>query len=202
MSELKVTIESPKTAERDLTAKPARSWLGRRPSWRTFPNRSWRSRTSGLPKQYPRCAMQGRSADEYRAPLFVAWQLTNRCKASLHRLLRGIRSRTKPGAMSSRAMRRSTSPMRIIASADSVCRVRRRRAARRAPLLGTLRAACRKPVSSLKLETDGSRIDDVAADRLAALAVAMRADLGRWRDGSDARARAAGIELRRGDRGD
>src|SRR4029079_16467194 len=25
--------------------------------------------------------MQGRSVDEYRAPLFLAWQLTNRCSA-------------------------------------------------------------------------------------------------------------------------
>ena len=24
--------------------------------------------------------MQGRSVDEYRAPLFLAWQLTNRCR--------------------------------------------------------------------------------------------------------------------------
>ena len=25
--------------------------------------------------------MQGRSVEEYRAPLFIAWQLTNRCEA-------------------------------------------------------------------------------------------------------------------------
>src|SRR4249919_3436327 len=44
-------------------------------------NRSWRSRTSALPKIPLHSASQGGSVDEYRAPLFLAWQLTNRCTA-------------------------------------------------------------------------------------------------------------------------
>ena len=53
---------------------------------------------------------------------------------------------------------------------------------------------------ALKLETDGSRIDDGAADRLARARRRLRADLGRRRDRGHARARASRIELRGGDR--
>ena len=54
--------------------------------------------------------MQGRSVDEYRAPLFFAWQLTNRCDARCVGVLRGFRSRQGLGRRARRAMRRSSSP--------------------------------------------------------------------------------------------
>src|SRR5436190_9623441 len=112
--------------------------------------------------------MQGRSVDEYRAPLFFAWQLTNRCNA---RCL---------------ACCEDSGPDR--AWGDELHREEALELARRIIDFGIPYVAFGggEPLGvahcwelfdllaaagvALKLETDGSRIDDRAADRLAALA--------------------------------
>jgi MoaA/NifB/PqqE/SkfB family radical SAM enzyme len=112
--------------------------------------------------------MQGRSVDEYRAPLFFAWQLTNRCSA---RCL---------------ACCEDSGPDR--AWGDELHREEALDLARRIVGFGIPYVAFGggEPLGvahcweifdllaaadvGLKLETDGSRIDDRAADRLAALA--------------------------------
>ena len=113
--------------------------------------------------------MQGRSVDEYRAPLFIAWQLTNRCSA------RCITCCEESGPDE--------------AWGDELRREEALALAQRIVDLGVPYVAFGggEPLSvpfcwdlferlteggvSIKLETDGSRIDDAAADRLAALAV-------------------------------
>jgi MoaA/NifB/PqqE/SkfB family radical SAM enzyme len=113
--------------------------------------------------------MTGRAVDEYRAPLFFAWQLTNRCSA------RCIACCEESGP--DKAWR------------DELTRDEALDVARRIAEAGIPYAAFGggEPLGvphcweifdrlagagvSLKLETDGSRIDDTAADRLAALAV-------------------------------
>jgi MoaA/NifB/PqqE/SkfB family radical SAM enzyme len=113
--------------------------------------------------------MQGRSAHEYRAPLFLAWQLTNRCGA------RCIACCEESGP---------DKAWRDELSRDEAIDLARRIADFGIPYvafgggepLGV--AHCWEIFEllaasdiSLKIETDGSRIDDGAADRLAALAV-------------------------------
>jgi MoaA/NifB/PqqE/SkfB family radical SAM enzyme len=113
--------------------------------------------------------MQGRAVDEYRAPLFFAWQLTNRCAA------RCITCCEESGP--DRAWR------------DELTRDEALDVARRVTEFGIPYVAFGggEPLSvphcweifqvladagvALKLETDGSRIDAAAADRLATLAV-------------------------------
>src|SRR6185369_288606 len=113
--------------------------------------------------------MQGRTFEEYAAPLFVAWQLTNRCSA------RCIACCEESGPDA--------------AWADELRRDEALDLARRIVASGIPYAAFGggEPLSvehawdifdvldaggvALKLETDGSRIDDDAADRLAKLAV-------------------------------
>jgi MoaA/NifB/PqqE/SkfB family radical SAM enzyme len=113
--------------------------------------------------------MQGRSVEEYRAPLFVAWQLTNRCGA------RCIACCEESGPDK--------------AWSDELGRDEALDLARRIVAFGVPYVAFGggEPLGvpfcwelfefftaagvSVKLETDGSRIDDIAADRLAALAV-------------------------------
>jgi len=113
--------------------------------------------------------MQGRSVDEYRAPLFLAWQLTNRCSA------RCIACCEESGPDK--------------AWADELRRDEALALARRIAEAGIPYVAFGggEPLSvphcweifdvlaaagiALKIETDGTRIDDDAADRLAALAV-------------------------------
>jgi len=112
--------------------------------------------------------MQGRSVDEYRAPLFFAWQLTNRCNA---RCL---------------ACCEDSGPDR--AWGDELRREEALELARRIVEFGIPYVAFGggEPLGvahcwelfdllaaagvALKLETDGSQIDDHAADRLAELA--------------------------------
>jgi MoaA/NifB/PqqE/SkfB family radical SAM enzyme len=113
--------------------------------------------------------MQGRSAEEYDAPLFLAWQLTNRCSA---RCIACCEDSGPDKAWPDELSR------------DDALDVARRVAAAGIPYVAfgggeplgvshcweifeVLAAAG----VALKLETDGSRIDDAAADRLAALAV-------------------------------
>jgi MoaA/NifB/PqqE/SkfB family radical SAM enzyme len=111
--------------------------------------------------------MRGRSVDEYRAPLFLAWQLTNRCSA------RCIACCEESG------------PDR--AWPDELTRAEALDLARRIVACGIPYAAFGggEPLDvphcwdifeilgrggvALKLETDGSRIDGAAADRLSAL---------------------------------
>ena len=111
---------------------------------------------------------QGRSVDEYRAPLFFAWQLTNRCSG---RCL---------------ACCEDSGPDK--AWADELGRDEALKLARRVVDFGIPYVAFGggEPLGvahcwelfeilasggvALKLETDGSRIDEAAADRLAALA--------------------------------
>jgi MoaA/NifB/PqqE/SkfB family radical SAM enzyme len=113
--------------------------------------------------------MQGRAVDEYRAPLFFAWQLTNRCAA------RCITCCEDSGPDK--------------AWQDELTRDEALDLARRIVRFGIPYVAFGggEPLGvphcwdifelladagiALKLETDGSRIDASAADRLAALAV-------------------------------
>ena len=113
--------------------------------------------------------MQGRSVEEYGAPLFLAWQLTNRCSA------RCIACCEESGPDK--------------AWGDELTRVEAIVLAQRITQAGIPYVAFGggEPLSvshcweifdclaaagvSLKLETDGSRIDDAAADRIASLAV-------------------------------
>jgi MoaA/NifB/PqqE/SkfB family radical SAM enzyme len=113
--------------------------------------------------------MGGRSVDEYRAPLFFAWQLTNRCSA---RCL-ACCEESGPDKAWRDELRR-----------DEALEIARGIADFGIPYVAF---GGGEPLSvahcwelfdllagagvGLKLETDGSRIDDVAADRLAALAV-------------------------------
>jgi MoaA/NifB/PqqE/SkfB family radical SAM enzyme len=111
----------------------------------------------------------GRSVDEYRAPLFIAWQLTNRCRA------RCLACCEESGP--DKAWRDELSPAEALRLARDI-------AAAGIPYVAfgggepmgvphsweifeILAAAG----VSLKLETEGSYIDDAAADRLAALPV-------------------------------
>jgi MoaA/NifB/PqqE/SkfB family radical SAM enzyme len=113
--------------------------------------------------------MRGRSVDEYRAPLFLAWQLTNRCGARCIACC----EESGPDKAWDDELRR-----------DEALDLARRIADSGIPyvafgggeplgvphcwdLFGVLAAAG----IALKIETDGSRIDAAAADRLAALAV-------------------------------
>ncbi|HYM47483.1 MAG TPA: radical SAM protein, partial [Burkholderiaceae bacterium] len=134
-----------------------------------FRNRSWRSLTSASHKPLARFCMDGRSVDEYRAPLFIAWQLTNRCGA---RCIGCCEESGPDKAWSDELLR------------DEAIELARRIIDFRVPYiafgggepLGV--AHCWELFElfsdagvAIKLETDGQRIDDAAADRLAALAL-------------------------------
>jgi sulfatase maturation enzyme AslB (radical SAM superfamily) len=112
---------------------------------------------------------RGRSVDEYAAPLFLAWQLTNRCTA------RCLACCEESGP--DKAWRDELTASEALALADAI-------AASGIPYvafgggepLGVAHAWGifeRLAASSvaIKLETDGSRIDAAGADRLAELAV-------------------------------
>jgi len=113
--------------------------------------------------------MPGRSVDDYGAPLFIAWQLTNRCQS------RCIACCEESGP--DKAWRDELNREEVLGLAQRI-------AAAGIPyvafgggeplgvpfcwdLFGLLAGAG----IALKIETDGSRIDDEAADRLAGLAV-------------------------------
>src|SRR5690242_14700620 len=113
--------------------------------------------------------MSGSSVDEYRAPLFVAWQLTNRCRS------RCIACCEESGP--DRGWRDEL-------SREDALRIARSLAALGIPYVAfgggepldvpfcwDLFSQLAADGVLLKLETDGSRIDDAAADRLAELAV-------------------------------
>ena len=113
--------------------------------------------------------MTGRAVDEYRAPLFFAWQLTNRCSA------RCIACCEESGP---------DKAWRDELTRDESLDVARRIADEGIPYVAfgggeplgaphcwDIFALLAGAGVSLKLETDGSRIDAAGADRLAALAV-------------------------------
>ena len=113
--------------------------------------------------------MQGRTVDDYDAPLFLAWQLTNRCSA------RCLACCEESGP--DRAWRDELGASEALALADAI-------AAAGIPYVafgggeplgvdhawGIFERLAGRGVA-IKLETDGSRIDAAAADRLAELAV-------------------------------
>jgi len=113
--------------------------------------------------------MQGRSVDEYRAPLFLAWQLTNRCGARCITCC----EESGPDKAWIDELRR-----------DEALDLARRIADFGIPYVAfgggeplgvphswdIFEALARSGIS-LKIETDGSRIDDAGADRLVALAI-------------------------------
>jgi MoaA/NifB/PqqE/SkfB family radical SAM enzyme len=111
----------------------------------------------------------GRTVDEYRAPLFLAWQLTNRCSA---RCLACCEESGPDKAWQDELSR------------DEAVDLARRIVEFGIPYVAfgggeplgvthcwELFEILRRGGISLKIETDGSRIDDAAADRLAALGV-------------------------------
>ncbi len=145
--------------------------------------------------------MPGRSVEEYRAPLFLAWQLTNRCAARCitcceesgpDKAWRDELSRDEAIALARRIAAFGVAyvafgggePLGVPHCWDLL------------ELLGTAGIA-------LKIETDGSHIDDSAADRLSALGVeciqisvdgATAATHERVRPGSSFAAAVAAIE--------
>jgi MoaA/NifB/PqqE/SkfB family radical SAM enzyme len=111
----------------------------------------------------------GRTVDEYRAPLFLAWQLTNRCGA---RCLACCEESGPDKAWQDELSR------------DEALDLARRIVEFGIPYVAfgggeplgaahcwELFEVLRQGSVSLKIETDGSRIDDGAADRLASLGV-------------------------------
>ena len=113
--------------------------------------------------------MQGRTADEYGAPLFLAWQLTNRCGA------RCIACCEESGPDKAWCDELGRDDALELAGRIADFGIPYVAFGGGEPLgvphcweiFERLRAAG----VALKLETDGSRIDDAAADRLAALDV-------------------------------
>ena len=113
--------------------------------------------------------MQGRSVEEYRAPLFVAWQLTNRCSARCIACCeesgpdkRWPDELTRDEAQGlARRIVDFCVPYVAFGGGEPLG----------VPHAFDLFEILAAGGVSLKIETDGSRIDGAAADRLAALAV-------------------------------
>ncbi|HEY2816203.1 MAG TPA: radical SAM protein [Casimicrobiaceae bacterium] len=113
--------------------------------------------------------MQGRSVDEYRAPLFIAWQLTNRCSARCITCC----EESGPDKIWGDELRREEAlalAQRIVALGVPYVAFGGGEPLG-VPFCWDLFERFAEAGVSIKLETDGSRIDDAAADRLAALAV-------------------------------
>jgi MoaA/NifB/PqqE/SkfB family radical SAM enzyme len=113
--------------------------------------------------------MTGRSVEEYRAPLFVAWQLTNRCRA---RCLACCEESGPDKAWRDELSRDEALDLARAIATEGVPYV----AFGGGEPLGVPHAwelfeLLAKAGVSLKLETEGSYVDDEAADRLAALPV-------------------------------
>ena len=164
-------------------------------------SRSWRSRTSALPKIPLLSATRGGSVDEYRAPLFLAWQLTNRCTARCiacceesgpDKAWRDELSRPEALDLGRRVVEAGI-PYAAFGGGEPLG----------VPYCWELFELLARGGVSIKLETDGSRIDDQAADRLVSLAVqcvqisvdgATAATHERVRPGSSFAAATAAIE--------
>ena len=113
--------------------------------------------------------MPGRAVDEYRAPLFLAWQLTNRCGARCitcceesgpDKAWRDELTRTEALDLARRIVE-SGIPYVAFGGGEPLG----------APHCWDLLEALAGGGVALKIETDGTRIDDAVADRLARLAV-------------------------------
>src|SRR5262245_29243345 len=113
--------------------------------------------------------MQGRSVDEYRAPLFLAWQLTNRCSARCLACCeesgpdKGWADElTRDEALDlARRIAESGIPYVAFGGGEPLG----------VPHCWEIFEILSAAGIALKIETDGSRIDAAAADRLAALEV-------------------------------
>jgi len=122
-----------------------------------------------LPGQVRPLAIRGASVDEYRAPLFVAWQLTNRCQSRCIACCeesgpdRAWRDElTRAEALSiARGLADFGIPYVAFGGGEPLG----------VPFCWDLFRQLASDGVLLKLETDGSRIDEAAADRLAALAI-------------------------------
>jgi MoaA/NifB/PqqE/SkfB family radical SAM enzyme len=113
--------------------------------------------------------MQGRSVDQYRAPLFVAWQLTNRCAA------RCITCCEESGPHNAWADELTRDEARALVRGINALSIPYVAFGGGEPLgvphCWELFDALHAGGVDLKLETDGRHIDASAADRLAELAV-------------------------------
>jgi MoaA/NifB/PqqE/SkfB family radical SAM enzyme len=113
--------------------------------------------------------MQGRAVDAYRAPLFFAWQLTNRCSARCIACCeesgpdKGWRDELTRDEALQLAQRIADSGIPYVAFGGGE--------PLGAPHCWEILELLAGAGVALKLETDGSRIDAAAADRLASLAV-------------------------------
>ena len=113
--------------------------------------------------------MQGHSVDEYRAPLFLAWQLTNRCSARCIACCEesgpdkawGDELRRDEALDLARQIASSGIPYVAFGGGEPLG----------VPHCWDLFEILAAAGVALKIETDGSRIDEAAADRLVALAV-------------------------------
>ena len=113
--------------------------------------------------------MGGRSVDEYGAPLFIAWQLTNRCSARCIACC----EESGPGAAWADELRSDEAldlAQRIVEAGIPYAAFGGGEPLGVAHCWHLFERLTAGGVA-LKLETDGSRIDDAAADRLAELAV-------------------------------
>jgi len=113
--------------------------------------------------------VKGRSVDEYRAPLFIAWQLTNRCRARCLTCCeesgpdKAWRDElTRPEALDlARAIVAMGIPYAAFGGGEPMG----------VPHAWELFEVLAAGSVSIKLETEGSYIDDAAADRLRDLQV-------------------------------
>ena len=113
--------------------------------------------------------MHGRSADEYRAPLFVAWQLTNRCQA---RCLACCEESGPDKAWADELRRDEALALaRDIAALGVPFVAFGGGEPLGVPFFWDVVSCLAEAGVALKIETDGSLIDDAAADRLAAMRV-------------------------------
>jgi MoaA/NifB/PqqE/SkfB family radical SAM enzyme len=145
--------------------------------------------------------MKGRSVEEYRAPLFIAWQLTNRCGA---RCITCCEESGPDNAWRDELRRDEALDLARRIAAFGVAYVAFGGGEPLGvPFCWELFELLTRAGVSLKIETDGSRIDDAAADHLAALAVqcvqisvdgATAATHERVRPGSSFAAATAAIE--------
>jgi MoaA/NifB/PqqE/SkfB family radical SAM enzyme len=113
--------------------------------------------------------MEGRSVDEYGAPLFIAWQLTNRCSARCVHCC----EESGPGAAWPDELSRDeavTLAHQIVEAGIPYAAFGGGEPLGVAHCWDLFDVLTQGGVG-LKLETDGTRIDDAAADRLADLAV-------------------------------
>ena len=111
--------------------------------------------------------MAGRSVDDYRAPLFVAWQLTNRCQA---RCVSCCEESGPDRAWADELQRdEALDVARAIADFGVPYVAFGGGEPLGVPFCWDIFERLSAGGVALKLETDGSRIDEAAADRLAAL---------------------------------